>query len=142
MLHAPAEASGRFTYYFDENAYDWHLMAPPPLNRRLSVPWDEALMQKLISRHAGDAPAGGDAQSGTYYMQLSLATRQGGMSSALGADGTSELPMRSVAPLALVERLQKAVRTSPMAVRPASYPYPTTLPLPLPHTPTRPLAHN
>ena len=43
VLYAPASVGGRFTYYFDENAYAWNLMAPPPVNRRMTFKWGDAL---------------------------------------------------------------------------------------------------
>jgi hypothetical protein len=105
VLHAPPETGGRFTYYFDENAYEWNLMAPPPVNKRLSVLWDDALLAKL--RTSGGA-------NGTHYVQLGLATRAGGSMEALCATGRTPVPMRSAGPPDLLEALQLAVRSSPM----------------------------
>ena len=136
VLYAPPNVARRFTYYFDDNRYEWNLMAPPPVNKVLSLPWDADLIAKLRggsdesgaggSDAPADAPADAladaptdapaDAPDGVYYMQLSLATRTGGAVAALGAHGASPLPMHGAASEALVRDLQAAVRSEPMSL--------------------------
>lgn len=89
--------------------YDWHMMAPPPVNRRLTCEWNDDLLRRLRGG------AGGGGSDGTHYMQLSLTTRVGGMSEALGANGATALPMRSSGPAPLLRALEGAVRDGPMA---------------------------
>ena len=123
VLFAPGAVGGRFTYYFDENAYEWNLMAPPPVNRRLTLLWDEALLETLKGeggKGGETAGKGGETAGkrgeggGTHYVQLSLATRVGGAQQALGANGRTALPMKSPGPPPLLEALQSAVRGAPM----------------------------
>ena len=96
VLEAPPEASSRFTYYFDEKAYEWNLLAPPPVNRRLTAVWNPALEQRLqtpdvpkvgatgtgtstgaMATNVASADGGRHLKS-TCYMQLGVATRRGG----------------------------------------------------------------
>ena len=58
---------------------------------------------------------GESADTGTHYVQLSLATRAGGGRPALGACGTTRLPMRTAGPPSLLAQLQAAVTSPPLA---------------------------
>ena len=97
VLHAPQQASQRFTYYFSENAEeedgDNNDMAaappppPPPVNRHLRLVWGKELVRKLQGEGGRDA-----ADDGNFYMQLTLASRAGSGAAAIGANGASSSP--------------------------------------------------
>ena len=143
VLYAPPNVAKRFTYYFGENRYEWNLMAPPAVNKVLSMPWSDELVDKLRGLHAGEptssrgdadggnggdggrgggggkggnAGGGGDGGGdGVFYMQLSIATCAGGAASALGANGSTALPMRGTVGDELLGELTSAVRSEPMS---------------------------
>ena len=113
VLFAPPETARRFTYYFDENAYDWNLMAPPPVNKRLAIEWTPELVATI--RDAESRAAQGLQPHGTFYLQLALATRMGGPKDAIGANGATPLAMRSSGCDELLAQLQEAIRSPPMS---------------------------
>lgn len=116
VLFAPPETSRRFTYYFDENAYDWNLMAPPPVNKRRTLEWGEGLVEALRGGGPPEEGAVPSSAAGTHYVQLSLGVRAGGPKDAMGANGATPLPMRCFAGRdSLLAPLQEAIRTPPMA---------------------------
>ena len=121
VLHAPQQASQRFTYYFSENAEeedgDNNDMAaapppPPPVNRHLRLVWGKELVRKLQGEGGRDA-----ADDGNFYMQLTLASRSGSGAAAIGANGASPLPMEgafsssSASDDRLLKELETAVRS-------------------------------
>ena len=116
VLESSPDAAARFTYYFDEKAYEWSFAAPPPVNRRRTVKWDAALEAQLQAAPAiGKAPCvDADAKGpssgcarGTSYMQLGVAARRGTAHAAVAdGSGRSVDTMSSAASPELLARLQ------------------------------------
>ena len=119
VLQSAPDTASRFTYYFDEKAYNWNFAAPPPINRRLTLRWDSALEARLQMpgtracshdtecRRATDGSCGdADVRSGTCYMQLGVAARRGGAYNAT-SDDAATAKMGTAASPELLNRLRE-----------------------------------
>jgi hypothetical protein len=123
VLKAPRAVDGIFTYYFDAKAAKQHgVMAPPPVNQRLIMRWEEfvARLGEAKRRRAAPEAAGDGGSAGvagdefTYYMQLALASRTGGIGAGSHAGVSTRVSEH------ILKSLQASLRDGPMAELAAS----------------------